>query len=122
MRTAFFLAALAFVAATATLAEARPARCVITDAGGTVYRGPCEFRSERGGSFWVEGGPNQEYLTRDIAQVSVALTSRDRGEARSLNRLRNGPLTMSNTRWGDVRRSRRDPACWIGTDFRICVY
>ena len=27
-----------------------------------------------------------------------------------------------NSRWGPARRSSKDKACWVGTDFSICVY
>jgi hypothetical protein len=120
MKTAIFITTLALAAAAATMAEARPARCVITEGGRTVIRGPCEFHLDRGGSFWVDGGRNQERLVGEIDQVSVTMTSRGRGEARSLTVHRGG--YVSNSVWGDATRSRSDPACWVGSDFRICVY
>jgi hypothetical protein len=120
MKTALFLSALALAAAAATFAEARPARCVITNEGRTVIRGPCEFHASRGGSFWVDGGRNQEPLAGEVAQVSVSVSSRGRGQARSLTTHPGGYVT--NGVWGDVARSRSDPACWVGSGFRICVY
>lgn len=120
MKPVLFLAALALAAGAATLVEARPARCVITEGGRTIIRGPCEFHADGGGSFWVDGGRNERPLAGEIAQVSVTVTSRGRGEARSLTNHPGGQV--SNGRWGEVVRSRSDPACWVGSDFRICVY
>lgn len=98
----------------ATAAEARPARCVISGAGSPTWRGPCDFVAERGGSFGIR--PNRGTFANGISDISVAIVSPGVAEVRGLTR--NG----INSRWGEARRSRRDPACWVGADFSICVY
>jgi hypothetical protein len=102
---------LAFVA---TPAAARSARCVIQSAGAPTWRGPCNFVPDRGGSFAVD--PIRGRFPDGISDISVSLISPGVAEVRGLTR------DGINSRWGEARRSRRDPACWIGEDFSVCVY
>ena len=96
-------------------AEARPARCVVRDAAGHQYRGPCHFLLERGGSFSV--APSKaRFLVPGVTSLSLAILEPDRGEVRGMTAL------GVNSRWGEARRSRKDRACWDGADFRLCVY
>ena len=98
----------------ASAAEARPARCVITSTDSPTWRGPCVFLAERGGSFGIR--PNRGAFADGISDISVSLVSPGVAEVRGLT-----PDGI-NSRWGEARRSRRDPACWVGEDFSICVY
>lgn len=98
----------------ATAAEARPARCVVTSEGNPTWRGACNFVAERGGSFSIT--PLRGAFLEGIEDVSVSIVSPGVAEVRGLT------SDGINSRWGEARRSRRDPACWIGEDFSICVY
>jgi len=92
----------------------RRARCVVTSSG-EVYRGPCSFAAERGGSFSISpvGRP---FLIGEISDVSVTIVSRGVAEVRGLT------AQGVNSRWGEARRSTRDRACWVGSDFSVCAY
>jgi hypothetical protein len=98
-------------------AEAKPrtARCAIQAAGEKPYSGPCLFAAERGGSFSVSA-PGRARLFPEISIVTVTLVRPGAAEVSGLTR------SGINSRWGPARRSRRDPACWNGADFQICVY
>ena len=103
-----------FMLLAATAAEARPARCVIASAGSPTWRGACDFLAERGGTFSVS--PYRGSFPDGIGSISVAIISPGVAEVRGLT------SDGINSRWGEARRSRRDPACWVGEDFSICVY
>ena len=112
-------AALALTAATAVLvsqAEAKPraARCVVDAAGAPRWSGPCSFAPERGGSFTVT--PRRGRLFNGTTSISVTVIRPGVAEVRGMTAL------GVNSRWGQATRSRRDGACWIGSDFSVCVY
>jgi hypothetical protein len=98
----------------ATAAEARPARCVVASAGAPVWRGPCDFVAERGGSFGIR--PYRGAFPGGITDISVTVLRPGLADVRGLTR------QGINSRWGEARRSARDRACWIGSDFSVCVY
>ncbi|MBV8685093.1 MAG: hypothetical protein JOZ90_14150 [Alphaproteobacteria bacterium] len=112
-------APLAAAAAAALLlavpAHAKAARCAISGGAETPYKGPCRFLAERGGSFTVTPSARRTFMG-DVTSVSVYVTGPGLAEVRGLT---TGGV---NSRWGEARRSRRDPACWDGSDFRVCVY
>lgn len=99
----------------ATAAEARPARCVVTNADTGNWRGPCDFIAERGGSFGIRplrGGR----FPGGYSDITVSMMGGGVAEVRGLTR------DGINSRWGEARRSGRDRACWVGGDFMICAY
>ncbi|MBM3564125.1 MAG: hypothetical protein FJX16_08475 [Alphaproteobacteria bacterium] len=95
-------------------AAARPARCVVLGNGMTPYRGTCNFMPDDGGSFAVE--PIGKSGFDSVTMVSVAIVSPGVAEVRGLTR------DGINSRWGEAKRSKADRACWVGSDFKICVY
>jgi hypothetical protein len=104
------LAALPFAA------QARPpARCVVNSNGEKAYSGPCNFTSEGKGSFGIEP-LGQRAFSGGVTAISVSVTGPGTAEVNGLT------ASGINSRWGSARRSRRDPACWEGADFRVCVY
>jgi hypothetical protein len=113
----YLLAAMAATAALAlpAAAEARPARCVLTAAGSPQFSGPCDFQAERGGSFTVTPAERRRF-PNGLGAVSLSIVEPGIGEVRGLTR------DGINSRWGEARRSPRDPACWVGADFSLCVY
>ena len=115
------LPALAFfpllVPAAPAPAKSKPptARCVVASAGERTYDGPCLFARESGGSFTARPARGRAFFA-GISSISVALTGRGVAEVRGLT------ADGINSRWGEARRSRRDPACWLGSGFSICAY
>lgn len=109
-----FALMLALSAAATPAAPEKTARCVITTNDAT-YRGPCRFVSERGGHFSVRKVGRGTILP-NITDVSVYVLSPGRADVRGLT------TDGINSRWGSATRSRQDPACWVGSDFRICAY
>ncbi|MBV9882111.1 MAG: hypothetical protein JO276_03805 [Sphingomonadaceae bacterium] len=95
-------------------AEARTARCVVQGAGAPIWRGPCDFVPDRGGSFGIQ--PLRGLFPGGASDISVAVTAPGVADVRGLTR------DGVNSRWGEARRSRRDKACWVGQDFSVCVY
>jgi len=114
MRAMLVAAAAAGFFLVATPAPARPARCVIQSAGSPAWRGACDFIPDRGGSFAVQ--PRRGRFAGGIGMISVSLIAPGVAEVRGLTG------DGINSRWGEARRSRRDPACWVGEDFSVCVY
>jgi hypothetical protein len=101
------------LALAAPAAAERRARCVITSRGSPTWRGACIFSPGAHGSFSISAAHGDMGGMGDLA---IDVTAPGRGHAEYM---------MSSGRhedWGDVRRSRRDPACWVGRDSSICVY
>ena len=112
--TIAFLAALAFAASPPQDAQPRQAQCVVKGNGAEEYRGPCLFHAGERGSFTV-AGPRRRSLG-GANSISLYMVRRNVGEVRGITR------EGVNSRWGRAVRSRRDPACWAGADFSLCVY
>jgi hypothetical protein len=51
-----------------------------------------------------------------VGAISLTVVSPGIGDVRGLTR------DGVNSRWGEARRSRGDRACWVGSDFSVCVY
>ncbi len=99
------------------LAQAREARCRITEGRRVTYSGPCDFSPDgRDGSFSLASRRPQGYLLKEISVLSVSMVAPGVGEVRGLT------SAGINSRWGEARRSQRDPACWVGSDFQVCVW
>ena len=116
---AFAAAGLALTAATAFIvaeaeAKPRPARCVIDAAGASRWSGACQFDAERGGSFTIT--PPRGHFQNRVTSISVSIVRPGLAEVRGVTH------AGINSRWGEARRSPRDRACWVGSDFSICVY
>ena len=96
-------------------AEAKDARCVIKQNGTIAYSGACHFYLGEGGSFAVRRHDGITILP-NISDVSVSIVSPGVAEVRGLT------TDGINSRWGSAVRSKKDPACWTGSDFEICAY
>jgi hypothetical protein len=96
-------------------ASARSARCVITSSGAT-YRGKCDFTPMPGNGGFSIAPIGQPAFFLGVAPISVAKTSKETAEVRGLTR------EGINSRWGEATRLAEDLACWVGADFKICVY
>lgn len=96
-------------------AEAKDARCIIKQNGNVAYSGTCHFYLGEGGSFAIRRHDSKSILT-NITDISVTIVSRGVAEVRGLT------TDGINSRWGSAVRSKKDPACWTGSDFEICTY
>ena len=95
----------------------RIVNCRIESAGEVQFNGRCRFTPDgRSGSFSLGNIGGQGALYGSILVVSVSIVSRGLAEVRGLTR------AGINSRWGEARRSTRDRACWVGSDFRICAW
>jgi hypothetical protein len=119
MKLSAALALIAVVGSAASPAAASIARCVVKTADAR-YVGPCRFSKDRAGSFNIAPLGRAEFFKHarqdpGITDIRVDVAA---GEADVHG------LTTSgiNSRWGAARRSRADPACWMGDDFSICAY
>jgi hypothetical protein len=90
------------------------ARCMI-DGSGNKYQGPCYFQAEKGGSFTLKAAKPYHNIFGAML-VTVAKTGPEQAEVRGLTD------AGINSRWGDVRRSRKDRACWVGDGMTICAW
>ena len=117
MKTLWILAALSPLAWAAVPADAKPrvARCAITSAGQKPFAGACRFTPEAKGSFAL-APVGRKTFTPNVTAVSVYVVEPDIAEVSGLT------SSGNNSRWGTARRSKRDRACWSGSDFSVCVY
>ena len=114
MKHALLLVALAALPFSAH-AKSGPAHCLVRSAGEKPYSGPCRFLPEAKGSFSIEPVGRRAF-SGEVTGVTVFLTGPGAAEVSGLT------TSGINSRWGTARRSRRDGACWEGSDFRVCVY
>ena len=97
-------------------AQARDARCDIMQGGQRVVNGVCDFEADgRDGSFALSARNKRGVLFGGVLTVTVSVISPGVAEVRGLTR------AGINSRWGEARRARNDPACWTGADFRVCA-
>ena len=109
------LAVAVLIAPPQATAKPKTALCRIESGGSLKYNGRCRFTPERGGSFTIGPVRGQGPLYRGVLVISVSIIRRGVAEVRGLTG------AGINSRWGRAVRSRRNPACWVGSDFRICV-
>ncbi len=103
-----------FVIATTTEAADRTAKCEIESGAVNVFNGKCKYMPEAGGSFGLSNF-SEKPLFDEVTIVSVTIIQKGVAEVRGLTTRGN------NSRWGEAKRSAKDPACWVGSDFKICA-
>ena len=82
----------------------------------TPYQGNVRlFVPRRGGSFSIDAESENAGFD-SVTMISVSSFRRASPKCRGLTR------DGISSRWGEAKRSKTDPACWIGSDFKICVY
>lgn len=99
-----------------TKADAAPAFvCKVESGKEVVLDGPCSFKGIEGnGSFVVRklDGSTMGGAT----DITVSIVNKGVAEVRGLTK------DGINSRWGEAKRSAKDPACWEGSDFKVCAY
>lgn len=111
-----------FLWAASSAAALRQARCKISsDEGGLLLDAPCAFSADRTGSFTLDPVrgkyliPPRQRGDQGILSLTLDVISVGVGEVRGLT------SEGINSRWGQAIRSKSDRACWVGSDFRVCV-
>lgn len=90
------------------------AKCNVSNSYGEAYRGSCKFTAYEKGSFTIEPSKRGD-LILGSDMVSLWITEPGLGEVRGTT------PEGGNSRWGEAERSSQNRACWVGSDFRICV-
>ena len=114
-KVAVFTLGFAWLVLVGANAEAKIAKCVISQNRTEIFRGPCKFTGLGEGSFSIDPVKG-DYPIDEISTISVSVQEVGVAEVRGLTSAGN------NSRWGTAVRSQSDKACWNGTDFAICVY
>lgn len=95
-------------------AAEKTVKCEIKTGSSKVFNGKCKFMSEAGGSFSLSNF-SEKPLFEEVTIVSVTVIEKGLAEVRGLTTRGN------NSRWGEAKRSSKDPACWVGADFKVCA-
>lgn len=97
------------------LAQGRVVQCLVESGGRVEFSGPCRFIPEGGGSFSLAHQAPNRPLYGSVTTIGVHIMQPGLAEVRGLT------TEGMNSRWGQAERSRQDPACWAGAEFRICA-
>jgi hypothetical protein len=104
------------LAVSQTIAGERIVKCQIDSNNQTVYKGQCVFIPDTGGSFALSNPEKEKPLTDSITIISVSIIEKGVAEVRGLT------TDGINSRWGEAKRSKKDKACWVGEDFKVCAW
>jgi len=107
---------IALVFSSASSASEKTVHCLIESNGNSPYKGNCLFLREKGGSFTLRSIDKLKPILEQISNISIYIIEKDVAEVRGLT------LDGINSRWGNAKRSSKDTACWVGGDFKICVW
>ena len=116
------LFALLFVSGSliSSFANARPVTCQIELTGYAPYKGTCEFKAGRNGSFDLTNFINSANLFKNVMLVGVDVQAPGIGEAVVIYDA--GPKAIKNTMVNTpVERLPQDKACWAGEGVKICA-
>lgn len=122
MKRLLVFALTAMLISSAAYAKGRVVDCRISSLDGAQvqFDGKCKFVPEPGGSFSLSDASGKDKFYGTIGIVSVFLTGKDTAEVSGLVLDPGGG--GHNSRWGEAKRSKKDGACWEGSDFRICAW
>jgi hypothetical protein len=107
--------ALLFITAQ-SLAADKTVKCQIDSGNKVAYKGKCVFSPEEKGSFSLSNPNDNKPLLDEISMVNVYIIEKGIAEVRGLT------TDGINSRWGEAKRSEKDKACWIGSDFKVCAW
>lgn len=108
--------ALLFMAGGQSLAVEKTVKCQIDSGNKVAYKGKCVFLPEEKGSFSLSNPSDNKPLLDEISIVSVYIVDKGVAEVRGLT------TEGINSRWGEAKRSEKDKACWVGSDFKVCAW
>src|SRR5215813_12606660 len=90
--------------------------CLIKSKGALPFKGKCLFLKEEGSSFSLHNADKSKPILEGISDIHVYIVEKDVADVRGLT------LDGINSRWGEAKRSSKDKACWVGSDFQICAW
>ncbi|MBN1378559.1 MAG: hypothetical protein JXA04_04935 [Gammaproteobacteria bacterium] len=94
----------------------RVVRCQVDSNGGESFSGECLFESKQNGSFHIRNADASKPMLKGISDINVYIVEKGVAEVRGLTE------DGINSRWGAAHRSEIDRACWVGSDFKVCVW
>jgi hypothetical protein len=94
----------------------KPAKCLVDAGYDAQYQGPCLFKGYGKGSFIISPRFQNGRFVDGISFLSVDIYAKNHANVRVM--LEGG----ISSNWGDAIRSKTQPACWIGDDFKICAW
>ncbi len=101
-------------------AQARPVTCQVELLGYAPYKGTCEFKAGRNGSFDLTNLVESANLFKNVMLVGVDVQAPGVGEAVVIYDA--GPKAIKNTMVNTpVERMPQDKACWAGEGVKICA-
>lgn len=112
MKKLVLLAALFFIAGQ-SLAAGKVITCQIDSNNKVAYKGKCLFVSDADGSFSLSNVDENKVLLDEISTVNVSIIEKGLAEVRGLT------TSGINSRWGEAKRNK---ACWVGSDFKVCAW
>ncbi|MFU8789209.1 MAG: hypothetical protein ACNA7G_09265 [Methylobacter sp.] len=115
MKKLILVAAL-MVMSSQLLAAKRTVNCQIDSGNQVAYQGKCLFLADADGSFSLSNVNENKVLLDEISLVNVYIIDKGIAEVRGLT------TDGINSRWGEAKRSEKDKACWLGSDFKVCAW
>jgi hypothetical protein len=97
-------------------ASGKVVKCAVESNGQPAFHGKCLFTREEGGSFSLSSADKSKTILEGITDVSVYITEKGVAEVQGLT------TDGINSRWGQAKRSTKDRACWVGSDFKVCAW
>ena len=95
-------------------AKVKEATCQIDEGGQTRYKGKCNFEPQGGGSLYISH-PNITKKVK-VEGLMVMIESKDQAVVQATK------LGGGGSIWGEAVRSQKQKACWVGSDFKVCVW
>ena len=99
-----------------SLAVEKTVKCQIDSDNKVAYKGKCLFSPEGKGSFSLSNPIEGKPLLWELSAVSIYVTDKGAAEVSSLSN------EGISSRWGEAKRSEKDKACWVGSDFKVCAW
>lgn len=95
--------------------QAKTVTCQIGASNNPTYQGKCKFYRFKGGSFSLEP-IGKKTFDGETTAISVTVMGKDKADVRGLT---TGGI---NARWGEMMRSKKQPACWGDESSKICAW
>lgn len=104
-------------------------RCLLIVSGQTRISGRCSYEIDKGGEFMING-PRQVYGSRDVFgdssisadQISTDYWARVFKDGNSWTGYGNATIGSVHGEGGDWGELRREGACYVGKDVRVCLW
>ncbi|MDG9949788.1 hypothetical protein N7574_10680 [Acinetobacter ursingii] len=95
-------------------AKAKQAICQIEEGGRALYKGKCSFEPQGGGSFYIS---HPDFIKKvEVEGLMLVVEAKNKAVVQATK------IGGGGSMWGDAVRSQAQKACWLGHDFKICVW